>query len=56
MCICEMPAPDDIDKQIGSITEDHIRDLVQRCTNTVAEQRPTMQEVLAALEKLQHNF
>ena len=56
MCIRELPVPNHTNEQIRSISNGHLRDLVQRCTNTIAENRPTMQAVISALEHLSSNI
>ena len=49
MCIRELPVPQQIQQQIGLVTNDVLREVVMRCVMTVPDARPTMNEVVTVL-------
>lgn len=52
MCIREMPEPDRRDTQVKLVKNTVIQALVKRCVQSAAEDRPSMEEIIEELEKL----
>ena len=50
MCIRELPIPQEIQNQIGQVTNGPLRGLIKRCVKTNAEERPTTSEAISRLE------
>lgn len=51
MCIREQPDPQDLPDQIKRVSDDTFRQFIQRCVEKGPEKRPTMAEVIPALEQ-----
>ena len=49
MCIRELPVPQQIQDQIGLVTNGVLRELVMRCVARAPEARPTMNDVIFVL-------
>lgn len=52
MCIRETPEPDRRDTQVQLVKNTVIQALVKRCVQSAAEDRPSMEEIIEELEKL----
>lgn len=52
MCVRELPVPQEVDNQIGQVTNGVLRGLIERCVKKDPEQRPTMSDVICGLEEL----
>ena len=49
MCTRELPVPQQIQDQIGLVTNGVLRELIMRCVARAPEARPTMNEVIFVL-------
>ena len=49
MCIRELPVPQQIQEQIGKVTNGVLRELIMRCVMRVPEERPTISDVISVL-------
>ena len=49
MCIRELPVPQQIQVQIGLVTNGVLRELIMRCAMTNPDSRPTMGDVITVL-------
>ena len=49
MCIRELPVPQQIQEQIGLVTNGVLRELIMRCVMRVPEARPTISDVISVL-------
>ena len=49
MCITELPAPEEIQEQIGLVTNSVLRRLIIRCAERVPEARPAISDVISVL-------
>ena len=49
MCIRELPDPQQIQKQIGLVTNGVLRELVMRCVMRIPSARPSMNDVITVL-------
>ena len=49
MCIRELPVPQQIQEQIGLVTNGVFRELIMRCVMPAPEARPTISDVIAVL-------
>ena len=52
MCIQKMPDLDRRDTQVGLVENPVIQALIRRCLQSVAEDRPNMEEIIEELEQL----
>lgn len=52
MCIQEMPDLEKRAEQVDMVKNPVIQALIQRCLQSVAEDRPDMEEIIVELEKL----
>ena len=49
MCIRELPVPQQIQEQIGLVTNGVLRELIMRCVMTDPEVRPAISDVILVL-------
>ena len=49
MCIRELPVPQQIQEQIGLVTNGVLRELIMRCVSRAPEARPTINDVISVL-------